>query len=62
MMPRSASDKAKVAMTAMAEARKDGTRRFFLGSTPAGYRLYEGLGFETVCSARVWVSGETHQA
>ena len=48
--------------TAMAEARNSGTRRFFLGATPAGFRLYEGLGFETVCSARVWVSGETHQA
>ncbi len=48
--------------TAMAEARKDGARRFFLGSTPAGFRLYEGLDFRTVCSARVWVSGETHQA
>ena len=48
--------------TAMVRARQSGTRRFFLGATPAGYRLYEGLGFETVCSARVWVSGETHQA
>lgn len=48
--------------TAMAQAREGGTRRFFLGATPAGYRLYEGLGFETVCSTRVWVSGETHQA
>ena len=48
--------------TAMVQARDSGTRRFFLGATPAGFRLYEGLGFETVCSARVWVSGETHQA
>jgi GNAT superfamily N-acetyltransferase len=48
--------------TAMVQARNSGIRRFFLGATPAGYRLYEGLGFETVCSARVWVSGETHQA
>ncbi len=48
--------------TAMVQARDSGIRRFFLGATPAGYRLYEGLGFETVCSARVWVSGETHQA
>jgi len=30
--------------------------------SPAGYRLYEKLGFETVCAANVWVSGETHQA
>jgi GNAT superfamily N-acetyltransferase len=48
--------------TAMCEARQHGARRFFLGATPAGFRLYEGLGFRTVCSARVWVSGETHQA
>ena len=48
--------------TAMAQARNSGVRRFFLGATPAGFRLYEGLGFKTVCSARVWVSGETHQA
>ena len=47
--------------TAMVQARNRGVRRFFLGATPAGFRLYEGLGFETVCSARVWVSGETHQ-
>lgn len=48
--------------TAMAQARNYKIRRFFLGATPAGYRLYEKLGFETVCTARVWVSGETHQA
>ena len=48
--------------TAMVQARNSGIRRFFLGATPAGFRLYEGLGFTTVCSARVWVSGETHQA
>lgn len=48
--------------TAMVQARKSGVRRFFLGATPAGFRLYEGLGFKTFCSARVWVSGETHQA
>jgi len=48
--------------TAMCEARQQGARRFFLGATPAGFRLYESLGFRTVCSARVWVSGETHQA
>lgn len=48
--------------TAMAEARENGVRRFFLGATPAGFRLYEGLDFKTICSARVWVSGETHQA
>lgn len=48
--------------TAMVQARASGSRRFFLGATPAGRRLYEGLGFETVCTAGVWVSGETHQA
>jgi ribosomal protein S18 acetylase RimI-like enzyme len=48
--------------TAMVEARNSGVRRFFLGATPAGQRLYESLNFETVCKARVWVSGETHQA
>ena len=48
--------------TTIVQARSSGARRFFLGATPAGFRLYEGLGFKTVCSARVWVSGETHQA
>lgn len=48
--------------TAMAEARNRGIQRFFLGATPAGYRLYEKLGFKTVCATRVWVSGETNQA
>jgi ribosomal protein S18 acetylase RimI-like enzyme len=48
--------------TAMAEARTQGARRFFLGATPAGYRLYESLGFTTRVVTRVWASGETHQA
>ncbi len=48
--------------SAMVEARNGGCRRFYLGATPAGYRLYEGLGFKTVCAARIWVSGETHQS
>jgi ribosomal protein S18 acetylase RimI-like enzyme len=48
--------------TAMAEARMQGARRFFLGATPAGYRLYESLGFTTLVVAKVWASGETHQA
>jgi GNAT superfamily N-acetyltransferase len=48
--------------TAIAEARSQGARRFFLGATPAGYRLYESLGFETRVAATVWVSGETSQA
>jgi GNAT superfamily N-acetyltransferase len=48
--------------TAIAEARSEGARRCFLGATPAGYRLYESLGFETRVTATVWVSGETGQA
>lgn len=48
--------------TAIAKARSQGARRFFLGATPAGYRLYESLGFETRVTATVWVSGETAQA
>ena len=48
--------------TALAEARTQGARRFFLGATPAGYRLYESLGFTTRVVTKVWVSGETHQA
>lgn len=48
--------------TAIAQARERGARRFFLGATPAGYRLYEKLGFQDICATRVWVSGETHQA
>ncbi len=48
--------------TAMAEARIRGASRFFLGATPAGYRLYESLGFTTRTAAKVWASGETHQA
>lgn len=52
---------ARLLTAAMGHAREDGCRRFFLGATPAGYRLYEKLGFKTVCAARVWVSGETNQ-
>jgi hypothetical protein len=37
-------------------------KRFFLGATPAGFPLYEKLGFETQVVASVWVSGETSQA
>ena len=48
--------------TAMAEARTQGAARFYLGATPAGYRLYESLGFTTRTAAKVWASGETHQA
>jgi ribosomal protein S18 acetylase RimI-like enzyme len=47
--------------TAMADARGQGATRFFLGATPAGYRLYESLGFTTRTAAKVWASGETHQ-
>jgi ribosomal protein S18 acetylase RimI-like enzyme len=45
----------------MAEARAGGTRRFFLGATPAGYRLYESLGFQTRCVTKVYTAGETSQ-
>jgi ribosomal protein S18 acetylase RimI-like enzyme len=48
--------------TAMALCREQHTRRFFLGATPAGYRLYESLGYTTRFSATVWASGETNQA
>jgi GNAT superfamily N-acetyltransferase len=48
--------------TAMAEARSRGVTTFFLGATPAGQQLYESLGFTTRTVARVWASGETHQA
>jgi GNAT superfamily N-acetyltransferase len=48
--------------TALAQSRDKGSRRFFLGATPAGYPLYEKLGFETRVVASVWVSGETSQA
>ena len=48
--------------TAMAETRMQGARRFFLGATPAGLRLYESLGFTTRVVTKVWASGETHQA
>ena len=47
---------------AIAKARSQGAARFFLGATPAGYRLYESLGFKTRTVARVWALGETHQA
>ena len=45
----------------MAEAHAGGTRRFFLGATPAGYRLYESLGFQTRCVTKVYAAGETSQ-
>jgi ribosomal protein S18 acetylase RimI-like enzyme len=48
--------------TAMAEARTQGATRFFLGATPAGYRLYENLGFRTRVVTRIWTSGETTRA
>ena len=48
--------------TALSELRVQGARRFFLGATPAGYQLYESLGFVTQVTTQVWASGETHQA
>lgn len=47
--------------SAMAAVQDSGARRFFLGATPAGFKLYEGLGYETRFAARVWVSGESNQ-
>lgn len=46
----------------MFRARQAGTAAFFLGATPAGFPLYQRLGYETLYSANVWVRGETHQA
>jgi ribosomal protein S18 acetylase RimI-like enzyme len=40
--------------TALAEAQRQGARRFFLGATPAGYRLYESMGFATRVVTKVW--------
>ncbi len=48
--------------TAIAEARLQGAKRFYLGATPAGFPLYESLGFTTRTVTKVWASGETHQA
>jgi hypothetical protein len=42
--------------------RFSGARRFFLGATPAGFRLYESLGYTTNVVTQVWASGETHRA
>lgn len=43
-------------------ARQAGAAAFFLGATPAGFPLYQRLGYETLYTAKVWVRGETHQA
>jgi GNAT superfamily N-acetyltransferase len=48
--------------TAIAEARSQGAKRFYLGATPAGFPLYESLGFTTTTVTKVWAAGETHQA
>lgn len=48
--------------TVMSDCHARGARHFFLGATPAGYKLYEGLGYRTVFEARIWVRGETNQA
>jgi predicted N-acetyltransferase YhbS len=47
--------------TAIAQLRQEGVARFYLGATPAGYRLYESLGFATRVVATVWAFGESHQ-
>ncbi len=46
----------------MFEARQAGAAAFFLGATPAGFPLYQRLGYETLYTVKVWVRGETHQA
>lgn len=46
----------------MVDARQAGVAAFFLGATPAGFPLYQRLGYETLYTAKVWVRGETHQA
>jgi predicted N-acetyltransferase YhbS len=46
----------------MFDARQAGATAFFLGATPAGFPLYQRLGYETLYTAQVWVRGETHQA
>ena len=46
----------------MSDARQAGAAAFFLGATPAGFPLYQRLGYETLYTAQIWVRGETHQA
>lgn len=46
----------------MSASKKTGATAFFLGATPAGFPLYQRLGYETLYTANVWVRGETHQA
>lgn len=41
--------------------RRRGMRRFHLGATEAGLRLYESLGFETVAELPVWLLGGADQ-
>lgn len=46
----------------MQECRSRGIETFYLGATPAGYPLYERIGYRTLLTSQVWVRGETHQA
>lgn len=46
----------------MEECRNRDIEHFFLGATPAGYPLYQSIGYNTLFTAQVWVRGETHQA
>jgi GNAT superfamily N-acetyltransferase len=48
--------------TVMDDCHRRGGQIFFLGATPAGFTLYETLGYRTVFEAQVWVRGETSQA
>ena len=41
---------------------KQGARRFYLGSTAAGRRLYESTGFAAIDEWSVWLSGTSSQA
>ena len=52
----------KLLSAVLSQSARRGFNRAFLGATPAGYKLYENLGFKTVFSANVWAMGETHQS
>lgn len=46
----------------MKACRQRGIETFYLGATPAGFPLYQSIGYETLFTSQVWVRGETHQA
>ena len=45
----------------MAQHHASGARLFYLGSTEAGYPLYERMGFRTVEALTIWVAGHSTQ-